>query len=57
MTDLLTKYELSPEIHNIFIKYIFARIETLLEMRFDLESYAIHERLPKNTKPIWIIAF
>lgn len=37
-TILLDK-NLSNDLHDVFVKYFFARIEVLLELRFDREYY------------------
>jgi hypothetical protein len=54
---VLLDVRLSADLHPVFVKYLLARIENLLELRFDKEYYAIHAKFPKTFEPLWISVF
>lgn len=54
---MLLDERLSADLHNVFVKYLLARIENLLELRFDNEYYSLHSKFPKTFEPLWTHAF
>lgn len=48
---------LSADLHGVFIKYLLAKIQNLLELRFENDYYTLHSKLPKNFEPLWVSIF
>lgn len=55
--SILLNPRLSQDLHDVFLKYFLARIENLLELRFDQEYYLLHSKFPKTFEPLWISVF
>ena len=56
-SSVLLDKRLSEDLHPVFVKYLLARIENLLELRFDREYYAMHAKFPKSFEHLWLAVF
>ncbi|KAL4490257.1 hypothetical protein ABPG72_004296 [Tetrahymena utriculariae] len=54
---ILLDDRLPNDLHDVFVKYFFARIEGLLELRYEREYFQLHSSFPKEFQPIWLFVF
>ncbi|EGR31375.1 hypothetical protein IMG5_111100 [Ichthyophthirius multifiliis] len=55
--NFIINIDFQENIQQVFIQYFLAKIEVLVELRYDYQYLCFHQKLPKNFQFIWKQAF